>query len=1230
MIELTIKTLDSQTRSFSVLDNLTVKEFKEKIAKDVNIPANLQRLIYQGRVLQDDKKLSEYQVDGKVVHLVQRPPPQSRTSTTTRPTSTSTASSTSSGGGPRASRESIVVGAFTLPADVTDSTEVQRIVQQVISGMGDIGRNARVTSRQSADGSSVDVHINLGQIAVPQLHSESQQRVDHVRNMIRQGYETIDRLENPPGVPGQSGRTETMDTSSGTAATEAGAAAMDTNTSGSAASSTATPTTTASGRSAPSTTRSQGGAAAGASSLNDILGRLWNPEHPNIPIMADILDEIQRLHRRLQPHLDRFQRYLREDPDFTGDEEGVRTAQRHCNLVTEVLHFLSHCYHGISDCMIDMTRPPPRVLRAPPTPILPPNLLQTATNPLQGANIFTSSSTASGSRMATGATATTIITSSTTSTASTGGATTSSTTSTSSTATSGTTSTTSTTSTQPGGMVIDLASMLPVLQGVVQTLHSVGIPMPGMPTVATTMSTTTSSSTTAGSGTSTPTPTSASTTSANVRTAAGTATMTGTATTVSICTGTTASTGTPTTARTFTATNTSTGTATTAGTTTSNTGTTTASTSTTTASTGTASTCTATSTSTSSSTSASGLFGGPRRNIPVANFFGLNTHRDQFLPCASRHFFLRSPLSQTSTTTSTSTTTATTTTAAASSRSSNTSRDSEPQGEDNLADMIGNLVGSLINQHNPYLQPHPPRGAGGATSSDEDSLDGDVGSNNNNSQSTVSSGASPIRTEDPNQPVLSSLLRGIRGLIGNMHRDDNPFSELFATEATESSRQADDIFLTLGRGVDEQTEQRSRGEDVVSAHEYMHGRGLRYDTMLGSGLFNDLLRFLASNLSFYDASLIAIGQSEPLRSSEFRTSCQTFIREKLLDGQEETPANIQVGVNRFAHELVEILREDMVNSPTRDDIDLIATNEEFFRCATLEVVNTVLQSKESDEEYANTLLKLLTKMVHEWLVLNTNILEHGQSGLEDIVKHRIRTLTRDMNPLFRTWLSTIGPQNIRTMSSNLLVTPEQVQCYIQKKDTTEPMVNGKASAADSTDKAASPMETMETDGHVSNKRGSPDQMEVEQGEEAAASPVGIAMEDGGVEGADGWQAVLPADWVPIITNDITRQRRQAPQQPLSDAYLSGMPPKRRRLMTQRRPYGGVQTVLPNVLQRAITSAGVEPIPNMEQLTQEVQQNTDLHAAYEQQARNSIQRRISQDRNYSKEKYPNTDSYFNQE
>ncbi|KAF3835586.1 hypothetical protein F7725_028144 [Dissostichus mawsoni] len=79
MLIITLKTLQQQTFKIEIDPELTVKALKEKIEKDRGkdaFPAAGQKLIYAGKILNDDTLLEEYKIDEKnfVVVMVTKPP----------------------------------------------------------------------------------------------------------------------------------------------------------------------------------------------------------------------------------------------------------------------------------------------------------------------------------------------------------------------------------------------------------------------------------------------------------------------------------------------------------------------------------------------------------------------------------------------------------------------------------------------------------------------------------------------------------------------------------------------------------------------------------------------------------------------------------------------------------------------------------------------------------------------------------------------------------------------------------------------------------------------------------------------------------------------------------------------------------------------------------------------------------------------------------------------------
>ncbi|XP_013144995.1 PREDICTED: large proline-rich protein BAG6-like [Papilio polytes] len=77
-LKIQVRTLEAENHDFEVSDEITVEEFKILILEEMGINIDAQRLIFCGKVLQDDRLLREYTVgfEQSVLHLVPRAPPE--------------------------------------------------------------------------------------------------------------------------------------------------------------------------------------------------------------------------------------------------------------------------------------------------------------------------------------------------------------------------------------------------------------------------------------------------------------------------------------------------------------------------------------------------------------------------------------------------------------------------------------------------------------------------------------------------------------------------------------------------------------------------------------------------------------------------------------------------------------------------------------------------------------------------------------------------------------------------------------------------------------------------------------------------------------------------------------------------------------------------------------------------------------------------------------------------
>ncbi|XP_063592428.1 large proline-rich protein BAG6-like [Penaeus indicus] len=268
-----------------------------------------------------------------------------------------------------------------------------------------------------------------------------------------------------------------------------------------------------------------------------------------------------------------------------------------------------------------------------------------------------------------------------------------------------------------------------------------------------------------------------------------------------------------------------------------------------------------------------------------------------------------------------------------------------------------------------------------------------------------------------------------------------------------------------------------------------------------------------------------------------------------------------------------------------------------------------------------------------------------------------------VSPAIQTWSVNTSIMQLRSMMSRMTITDDHIRRYVVSPDEGRRMEEERSRRLrDSESPAAEPTPLPQMTSHHSSTADNmvhvtpanvpaEEPMEVEEVgcmEEVITTGVEAELEiategaTGGTEeakedeslteeppvtinvGSQPWHPAVPQDWIPVITRDVERQQRGVPDTNLSDAYLCGMPLKRRKLASQHKPHGTVQQVIQDTLRHSMRGVGVNRVV-VESVAGEAA--SQLGESFAGHVRTSLRQRLNHNKDFKPEKFPKSEQHI---
>lgn len=401
-----------------------------------------------------------------------------------------------------------------------------------------------------------------------------------------------------------------------------------------------------------------------------------------------------------------------------------------------------------------------------------------------------------------------------------------------------------------------------------------------------------------------------------------------------------------------------------------------------------------------------------------------------------------------------------------------------------------------------------------------------------------------------------------------------------------------------------------------------------------TGFFGELLMLVCQTFTMSDLVMLLHGQHQPL--GRIQPQLSQFFRENYLNGREPTEQNIAAAADSLVNELEEYITESFSESSVSvlEGVDATQTNMAFFRQQLTQIATHIVHC--TDETFGPRLLQMCNQALFECLALNLYCLQGDQRALTAVINHRIRRMSSDISPSLVNWMTSMMTMRLQVILEHIPVPVEQIQGYVVRtqEDQSSPAASQESEPAqsatveDSLSPAAATTaeEAMSVSQETRALPREPRPLPSDLGASGGAAPLGGDKPAEGAEGgrdeAETWAAAVPPEWVPIIRCDMMTQRKMKAQPPLSDAYLHGMPAKRRKTGQG----SGSLLSLSDAVSQAARTAGVRPITSTERLHDDLE-SSEIREAYAEQVKSDIKKRVREDPDFSSQQFPNSHRAF---